>query len=69
MVSLFKAGENRAHFGLSVYITYCDGKNIDNPQIMNHAIVDVKYSDGTYSLIETTANTYYTSVTGWSFQL
>jgi transglutaminase-like putative cysteine protease len=69
MSSLFKAGENRAHYGLSIYITYCDANHIDNPQTMNHAIVEVKYSDGTYTLIETTANTYYTSVSGWSFQV
>ena len=67
MASLFKAGENRAHYGLSVYICYCDAYHIDDPQTMNHAIVEVKYSDGTYNLIETTSDMYYTTVSGWSY--
>jgi hypothetical protein len=60
MASLFKAGENRAHYGLSIYIWYCDSNHMTSPQTVNHAIVEVKYADGTYTLIETTTNTFYT---------
>ncbi|MDH7516918.1 MAG: hypothetical protein QHH19_01010 [Candidatus Thermoplasmatota archaeon] len=71
VASLLKAGENRAHYGLSVYIWYCDAYHMTSPQTVNHAIVEVKYADGTDTFIETTSNTYYTynQVTGWSFQV
>jgi hypothetical protein len=71
MASLFKAGENRAHYGLSVYIWYCDLDHMTNPQTVNHAIVEVKCGDGTDYLIETTSNTFYThnQIFGWSFQV
>jgi len=71
MASLLKAGENRAHYGLSVYIWYCDAYHMTSPQAVNHAIVEVRYADGTNSLIETTTNTYYTynQIYGWSYQV
>jgi len=71
MASLFKAGESEAHYGLSVYIWYCDANHMTNPQTVNHAIVEVKYADGPDTFIETTLNTYYTynQVSGWSFQV
>lgn len=58
MTSLLKAGENQAHYGLSVYIWYCDADHMTSPQTVNHAIVEVKYSDRTDTFIETTSNTY-----------
>ena len=71
MASIIKAGENRAHYGLSVYIWYCDANHMTNPQTVNHAIIEVKYADGTDSLIETTSDTFYTydQIWGWSFSV
>jgi len=71
MASLLIAGENRGHYGLSVYLWYCDAYHMTSPQAVNHAIVEVRYADGTDSLIETTANTFYTynQIIGWSYQV
>lgn len=71
MASLFKAGENRAHYGLSVYIWYCDANHITEPQEVNHAIVEVRYIDGTSTLIETTSNKFYSyeQIWGWSYEV
>jgi len=71
MASLFKAGENRAHYDLSIYIWYCDANHMTSPQAVNHAVVEVKYADGTDSIIETTANIFYTynQINGWRYQV
>jgi transglutaminase-like putative cysteine protease len=71
MASLFKSGENRAHYGLSIYIWYVDANHMTSPQAVNHAIVEVRYADETNSIIETTANAFYTysQISGWSYQV
>lgn len=71
MASLIKAGENKANYGLKIYFWYCDSDLMTSPQKVNHAIVEVEYSNGTYQLIETTTNTFYTydQIQGWKFEV
>jgi|GEM_PF-1639775 len=71
MASLFKAGEIRSNYGLHVYIWYCDGDHMRNPQDVNHAIVEVEYADGNFELIETTSDTFYTynQMEGWKYEV
>jgi len=42
-----------------------------SPQKVNHVIVEVEYSNGTYQLIETTTNTFYTynQINGWKYEV
>ena len=71
VASLLKAGEEYADYGLKVYLWYCDGGNITDPQDVNHAIVGVEYSDGDCQLIETTVNIFYSygQIEGWKFEV
>ena len=79
MASMLIAGNNLAHYGLNVYVWYVqrnangtlvsDGSSITQP---NHAIVEVKFSDGTEWSIETTRNYLYTysqSYYGWQYDV
>jgi hypothetical protein len=71
MASLLKAGENRENYGLTIYFWYCDSDSMTSPQKVNHVIVEVEYSNGTYQLIETTTNTFYTynQINGWKYEV
>ena len=71
MASLLKAGEEQADYGLKVYIWYCDAGNMTDAQEVNHAIVEVEYSDGDFDLIESTSNVFYSysQIEGWKFEV
>ncbi len=71
MASLLKAGENKAHYGLTVNFWYCDSDHMTSPLKVNHVIIEVEYSDGTSQLIESTANIFYTydQIQGWNFEV
>ncbi len=67
VVSMLKAGNEIENYGMKVSLFACDIYNITNPNTVNHVIIHVEYSDGTYDLIEPTAKDFYTyeKVAGW----
>lgn len=79
MASMLIEGNRQAHYNFNVYIWYVqantdgtlvsDSNSITQP---NHAIVEVKFSDGTGWTIETTTNYFYTysqAYFGWQFEV
>jgi hypothetical protein len=79
MASMLIEGSRMAHYGFNVYIWYvqlnADGTLVSDSNsitALNHAIVQVKFSDGTGWAIETTTNYFYTysqSFYGWKFDV
>jgi hypothetical protein len=79
MASMLVAGDRQANYGFSVYIWYvqmnADGTLVSDSNSItqaNHAVVEVKFSDGTEWAIETTTNFFYTysqAFTGWQFDV
>ncbi len=79
MASMLIAGSRQAHYNLNVYVWYVqrnangtlvtDGNSITQP---NHAIVEVKFPDGTAWSIETTRSFFYTysqGYYGWQYDV
>jgi transglutaminase-like putative cysteine protease len=79
MASMLIAGDNQANYGFKVYIWYVDmnpdGTLVSNSNAItqpNHAIIEVKFSDGTTWSLEATTNYFYTYsqyYTGWQFEV
>ena len=71
VASLLKAGDEEENYGLTVHIWYCDSNHLKDPQEVNHAVVGVEYRTGTYEIIETTSDSYYThdEIVGWKFEV
>ena len=79
MASMLIAGDNQANYGFKVYIWYVDmnpdGTLVSNSNAItqpNHAIVEVKFSDGTTWSLEATTNYFYTYsqyYAGWQFEV
>lgn len=79
MASMLVAGDRQTNYGFNVYIWYVqmnpDGTLVSDSNSItqaNHAIVEVKFSDGTVWAIETTTNYFYTysqAFYGWQFDV
>ena len=68
MASLLEAGNRHANYSMEIKFMYLDIENIEEPRIMNHIILHLKYADGSEELLETTADENvekYTDVFGW----
>jgi len=79
MASMLIAGDDQANYGFKVYIWYVE-MNLDGTLFsdsrsitqINHAIVEVQFSDGVTWSLETTTNYLYTysqDYTGWQFDV
>jgi transglutaminase-like putative cysteine protease len=79
MASMLIAGDRQANYGFNVYIWYVqanpDGTLVSDSKSItqaNHAIVEVKFSDGTEWALETTTKYFYVysqGFTGWQFDV
>lgn len=81
LASMLVAGNDRAHYNLTVKIVYADAKLqngeiapgsdpfVQNATTINHMFVEVDYADGTNQFIETTAPHWFTftGYSGWAF--
>jgi len=79
MASMLMAGDRQAGYEFNVYIWYVemnhDGTLVSDSNSIthvNHAIVEVKFSDGATWSLETTTNYFYTysqAYAGWQFDV
>jgi hypothetical protein len=75
LASMLLAGNSTAHYGFDVLIWLGDldtntGQIVTNAQEVNHAFIEVKFSDGNDWFVETTSPSFYkyeNGVYGWSF--
>lgn len=71
MASILEAGNTQAGYGMKIQLLYMDYPNFTSPQVINHIVIDITYSNGTSQIVETTGDVMdpYKSVDGWYVNL
>jgi len=72
MGSLLMAGNEHAHYNMTVKIVYMDADNPTDPQTPNHALIHITYEDGTGEFLDSTSThvqSPWSEVVGWYFDL
>jgi len=72
MGSLLTSGNQYANYGMTVQMVYMDTNNPTSPQTVNHALLYVKYRDGTTQLVDSTSTSVlspWSRVVGWFYDL
>jgi len=72
MGSLLVAGNEQAHYGMTVQMVYMDSNNPTNPQTVNHVLLYIIYEDETGEFIDSTSTdalSPWSRVIGWYYNL
>lgn len=72
MASLLVAGNEYAHYGMTIQMVYMDAYNPTNPQTVNHVLLYVIYEDESGEFVDSTSTTVlspWSEVVGWYFDL
>ena len=72
MGSLLMAGNEHAHYNMTVKMVYMDADNPTDPQTPNHALIHVTYDDGAGEFLDSTSThvqSPWSEVVGWYFDL
>jgi len=72
MGSLLVAGNEQAHYGMTVQMVYMDTDNPTDPQGVNHVLLHIMYEDGTGEFVESTSTDVlspWVEVVGWYYDL
>lgn len=72
MGSLLIAGNEHAHYNMTIRMVYMDAENPTDPQTANHALIHITYEDETGEFIDSTSTQVqspWSEVIGWYFNL
>jgi len=72
MGSLLIAGNEHAHYNMTIRMVYMDADNPTDPQTANHALIHITYEDETGEFIDSTSTQVqspWSEVIGWYFNL
>jgi len=72
MGSLLVAGNEQAHYGMTVQMVYMDSNNPTNPQTVNHVLLYIIYEDETEEFVDSTSTDVlspWSRVVGWYYDL
>ena len=72
MGSLLVAGNEQAHYGMTVQMVYMDTDNPTNPQAVNHVLLYIIYKDETGEFVDSTSTNVlspWSRVIGWYYEL
>lgn len=72
MGSLLMAGNEHAHYNMTIRMVYMDADNPTDPQTANHALIHITYEDETGEFIDSTSTQVqspWSEVVGWYFNL
>ena len=72
MGSLLIAGNEYAHYNMTIRMVYMDADNPTDPQTANHALIHITYEDETGEFIDSTSTQVqspWSEVIGWYFNL
>jgi hypothetical protein len=72
MGSLLMAGNEHAHYGMTVQMVYMDTDNPTNPQTVNHVLLYVTYEDESKEFVDSTSTDVlspWSEIVGWYFDL
>jgi len=72
MGSLLSAGNEHAHYSMTVKMVYMDADNPTDPQTANHVLIHITYEDGTGEFLDSTSihvQSPWSEVVGWYFDL
>lgn len=72
MGSLLVAGNEQAHYDMTVQMVYMDTDNPTNPQTANHVLLYITYEDETGEFVDSTTNdslSPWSNIVGWYYDL
>jgi len=72
MGSLLMAGNEHAHYNMTVKMVYMDANNPTDPQTPNHVLIHTIYEDGNGEFVDSTSTDVqspWSEVVGWYFDL